>query len=358
MTKVLIVSLVGFDYEGITSVIYNYCSNMDRSGLELEFIVYDNTAEDFKRRFSKFGALRQTANRKKNFKQYLKDFNRLLAKGGYDVVHIHGNSGTMLIEAFLAKLHNVKKIIVHAHNTKCDHPMVNAVLTPVMKMTATNLLACSDAAGKWLYKKSKYTVLDNAIDTERFLFDEEKRKNCRREFSLTDEFLIGNIGNFFTERKNQTFLLDVFSKVIEKEPKARLLLAGDGKKIDEVRQKAQSMGIGDKVIFTGGRSDTENLYCAMDIFALPSLKEGLPVAMLEAQASGLTCLVSDSITREAKCTEKVFYKALEDGAEAWAAEILRLKDGCRSRTNADDEIRAKGFDITSSAAKLKEIYTS
>lgn len=162
--KVLIVSLVGLGYDGITTVIYNYCSNMDRTEIELNFISFSDTANEFDEKFSKLGELQKTANRKTDFIKYVKDLNGILKENDYDVIHIHGNSGTMAVEASFARTHGIKKIIVHSHNTQCDHPRLNLILAPIMKALATDCLACSDAAGKWLYGSKEFTVLNNAVD--------------------------------------------------------------------------------------------------------------------------------------------------------------------------------------------------
>lgn len=354
MKKILIVNTLGLHYEGITSVIYNFISNMDRTDMKIDFIAFDGMNPELKRDFEKLGEIRITPRRKKDVKGYIKALDKIL-DDGYDIIHIHGNSGTMAIETVLAKRHKVKKIITHCHNTTCSHPVVNKMLIPIMKSTATDFMSCSKASGKWLYGKSDYTVLNNAIKLDRFEFDEKVREECRKELGFGDEFIVGNIGHFH-EQKNHTFLVEIYAEFHRICPESKLLLVSDGPKLDEIKEKVKSLGISNSVIFAGRRSDPERMYQAMDLFLLPSLWEGLPVVMLEAQAAGLPLLVSDTVTQDAKCCDTTVYKSLGDGAQSWAKDIAAIKSRRKDRTNRRKDIAEHGFDILSEAGKLRDIY--
>ena len=354
MSKILIVNTIGLGFEGISSVIVNYISHMDRSGLAFDFIAQPDIREDFKKIIEPLGNVIIIPERKQNIRGYIAGLNHVL-KNRYDVIHIHGNSGTMAIEAFLAKVYHVKKIIVHSHNTECAHHMVNQILKPIMKSLSTDWLACSEAAGKWLYGSKKFTVLNNAIDLERFHFKQQVREECRAEFGLKNEFVIGHIGNFI-EQKNHGFLIEVFREFHKKNANSRLLLASDGPLMDEIQRKTVEYGLKDAVIFAGRRKGVERLYCAMDVFVFPSLWEGLPVVMLEAQAAGLPILVSNNITQEAKYTENVFYKDLGDGAESWSCKIEEIKELDMKRGEVKSMLGQCRFDIRNEAMRLRNIY--
>lgn len=353
--KVLMINIVGLNYEGITSVIYNYVSTMDRNGLELNFLGYHDMDEKLKRKFQDIGTIHYVHHRKKSTEAYIKDLNRVLS-GGYDVVHIHGNSGTMAIEAVLAKLHHVKKIIIHCHNTTCDHKYANEILKLPMKLCATDFMACSHAAGTWLYKKNAFLILNNAIHPESFRYDPDKRIFYRKKFGIDNEFVIGHSGRFH-QQKNHDFLIDVFAEYQKRDRRAKLLLLSNGPKLEEIRSKVKRLALEDSVIFAGRRSDANEIYSAMDLFLLPSLWEGLPLVMLEAQANGLPLLVSDVITKEAKCTRRTFYFGLEKGAAAWADRILEIRKQDYNRGDVvTEDIRDHGFDINYEADKLRKIY--
>ena len=357
MKKILIISLVGFGFDGITTVIYNYCSHMDRSAVLLSFVIFPDTEPDFIKKFSKLGTVELLPNRKEDFQSYLRGLNTLLQQKHYDGVHIHGNSGTMVFEVIMARLHGIQKIMVHAHNTNCDHPIISKVSVPVMKALSTDLLACSAEAGKWLYGNSPYMVLSNAIDVEKYHFDEEIRKACRQEFGVGDSYLIGHVGKF-VEAKNHAFLLEVFREYLTIDPQSKLLLVSDESKQTEIREKARALSVENSVLLTYGRTDIQCIYNAMDLFVLPSLHEGLPLVMLEGQASGLPMLVSDSVTQEAKCSDSVIYKPLADGVTSWAKAIATIKSNNRIRKNNVNSIKERGFDIDNEAARLLSIYKS
>lgn len=358
MKKVLIVSLVGLGYEGITSVIYNYCSNMDTNGLELNFVSFDDATDEINRKFSKLGKLHKIANRKTNFIKYTKNLNNILKKDRYDVVHIHGNSGTMAIEAFFAKLHGIKKIIVHSHNTQCDHPHLNLILAPIMRNMATDYLACSDASGKWLYGNKKFTVVNNAIDTERFRFNQQTRDECRKEFGLTDEFVIGHVG-VFTEQKNHDFLIDIFNKYNKIYSNSKLVLISDGPKLEKIKEKVADYGLSGSVIFAGRRNDVERLYLAMDLFVFPSKWEGLPLTLIEAQTSGLYCLASEKVSKNSDLTGNIMYLPI-DNALLWKDAINKIYNNESERGQLSEmnirKISLKGYDIKTEAKKLRELY--
>ena len=359
MKTVLVINTIGFGFEGISSVIVNYLSHMNKQGLAFTFIAQPSIADEFKTLLASLGTVLVLLDRKQDTAGYINGLNGILKEKKFDVIHIHGNSGTMAIEALLARVHHVRKVIVHAHNTHCDHPVINRVLTPVMKSLSTDLLACSAGAGKFLYGKG-FAILNNAIDMQRFCFQQQARDACRKELGLVDDdFVIGHVG-YFMAVKNQSFLIEVFSEYHKTNPNTRLLLVGTGADVEKIRQKARDCGISDAVIFAGRRGDVERLYCAMDIFVFPSIWEGLPLTLVEAQASGLPCLVSSHVTRDVACTETVIYKDLSDGAESWAETIEKLKSDTvlRNRNSIADALKNRGFDIMTEAAKLRNIYDS
>ena len=358
MKKILVINTVGFQYEGITSVILNYIGNMNRKGMDFTFPVYENTPRKLKEKLGALGATVTVPERKRDIVGYIVCLYRILGEG-YDVLHVHGNSGTMLIETALAKLQGVKKIIVHTHSTNTNHPLANMVMQYPMRYIAEERLACSKAAGEWLYGNQKYTVLDNAIDLEKYRFDPQKREKYRKEFGVKEEeFLIGHIGHF-TLQKNHLFLLNVFKAYHSMNPKSKLLLIGDGPDQQKVKKTAKDLGIWDQVVFAGRRSDAAYIYSAMDLFLLPSRWEGLPMVMIEAQANGLPMLVSDVITKDAGCTECVFWESLSTGTDAWAEEIRKIAALPYARTDdLTNSIRACGFDIHKKADTLRNIYMS
>lgn len=356
MKKILISPTLGLDLEGITSVIYNYTKAMDRSGMELYFLTYGDLKPAVRERFEPLGQILFVSDRKKSTKAYLKDYWALLKAHSFDVVHINGNSGTMILEVLMARLCGVKNVMVHAHSTRTNHPLINAVLKYPMMWLSRECIACSEASGKWLYGNYPYTLLNNAIALDNFRFREDLRQQYREEFGIQNEFLIGHIGHF-SEPKNHFFLIDVFAEFHKLEPASKLLLISDGPRYEQVKEKVAGLGLQDAVIFAGRRSDVAGIYSAMDLFILPSCWEGLPLVIVEAQMNGLPVLISDVVTKAAKCTDRLYYKPLDHGEVSWAQTLRELQQQTFDRsTDFRSAIAARGFDIQAEADKLRKMY--
>ena len=356
MKRILIVPTLGLGLEGITTVIYNYIHAMDRQDLQLHFLTYGNLQPVLRDRFSALGTINFVSDRKQSTAAYVKDYIRLLREQRFDVVHIHGNSGTMAIETVLAKLCGVPRVLIHTHSTKTDHPMVNAILKYPMMLFADERIACARGSGAWLYGSWKHTVLNNAIDLGRFSYDPACRAECREEFGIRNEFLVGHIGHFSTP-KNHFFLIDIFAAFHKRKPDAKLLLAGDGPDFDAVVEKVRQLQLQDSVIFTGRRSDVERLYQAFDVFLMPSRWEGLPLVLLEAQTAGLPVVASDRITKDVQCAPDFWYLSIEEDPKVWAEKLREVSEKKVDRTaDTAQLLREHGFDIRTEAGRLLELY--
>lgn len=356
MKNVLIINLVGMGLDGITSVILNYANQINRDGLQLTFTRFGDTPKTLREEFGVLGTVYDLPHRKENTFAYLHALREVLKSNHYDAVHIHGNSGTMMIEASLARMLGIKKIIVHCHSTSCNHPILNKFMVPVMKAMATDLVACSQQSGKWLYREAPFVVFNNAIDLGKYHYCEKIRQETRNELKISNQLLIGHIGHF-TETKNQAFLLECFEKVHKSIPASKLLLVSDGPLFDAVKQKVQTLELEDAVIFAGRREDCEKLYQAMDLFVLPSKWEGLPLVTLEAQAASLPALVSKAVPPEAGCTSLIEWLDLKHGPERWAERMIQMLEKHHDRhVSTEKEIAAAGFDIRREAEKMRKLY--
>lgn len=283
----------------------------------------------------------------------------------YDIIHINsGRISTQALGLLAARLRGVEVRIAHSHNGAVKAGFLKrcmqAALRRVAVANATRFAACSRAAAEWLFgaEQAEHAVIArNGINTQTFAFQEEARDACRRDFHLDGCFVIGHVGRF-VEQKNHRFLIKVFKRVAERDPTARLLLIGEGGLERESRALAGRYGLTGKILFAGITETVERDMCAMDVFVLPSLFEGAPVVIVEAQASGLPCIVSDAVTEETKLTDLVEFLPLEAGAEAWADKILqcRMKKAQVSREDAWLEIRRAGYDISDTAQAVYELY--
>lgn len=224
---------------------------------------------------------------------------------------------------------------------------------------ATDFWACSKEAGEWFYSKqimqgANYKEIKNAIDISQYKYDEDIRIAYRKKYGVEDKFVIGNVGRLQFQ-KNQLFLLDIFASVLKKKPEAILWMIGQGEDEDKIREKIQKLNLGTAVKMLGVRNDVPNLLQAMDVFVFPSVFEGLGIALLEAQATGLTCIASkDVIPEEVKVTPQLQFVSLEESAEVWADRILNA-EYCEKRDTLFQLAMKAGYDINTEVGRLETL---
>lgn len=257
----------------------------------------------------------------------------------------------------VAKECGVPVRIAHSHNSNQDKNLKYLIKLHYMKKIpafATALFACGKDAGDWMFGGKQYHVMANAVEVKRYQYKPSVAEKIRNEWNISDELLVGHVGRF-NPQKNHTFLIDIFYEVQKINPSARLLLVGDGDGKKEIQEKARKLGIADHIIFADVRTDVEEQMQAMDVFVFPSLYEGLPVTMVEAQAAGLPCIISDQIPEECIITTNlVTTQKLTDSPKIWAEHILgRAKN---TRTDHYDEIKSHGYDIEEAAKWLQNYY--
>lgn len=280
----------------------------------------------------------------------------------FRVVQGHMTS-TAAIYLPIAKRFGVPVTVAHARNAgvvKGPKGIATRLFRRGLADKADVLFACSKLAGEDVFGKKamedgRVKIIHNAIDVKRFAFDERKRQETRDALGIADKLVLGHVGRF-DYQKNHPYLLEVFAAVCKERPDAALLLLGDGADRSVMEERCRELGIADRVKFLGNRKDAERFYQAMDVFLLPSFFEGLPGVLVEAQAAGLKCIVSDTVTREAQATDLVTYLSIEDAPEVWAQEILRQSDYVRRDTAGD--LRTEGFDVRSQAESYRKFYLS
>lgn len=299
-------------------------------------------------------------------KQFNEEFRRILLQGHYDVVHLHTKQWKSFNVERIAKEVGVKKIIVHAHNAGIDtldagkrqkeeiqHYRVREKLT---EDVATNYWACSKAAATFLFgdkiPTDRIKIMNNAIDILKFGYDEKIRLQYRKEMKIEDKFVLGNIGRLAFS-KNQEFIINMFAKIYRDYEDVELFIVGDGELKAQLKKQCDRLGIEDHVHFLGKRKDTSKLYQMMDLFLFPSNMEGLGLSLIEAQASGIKCICSDAVPKEAVVTENVSVLPLE--IDEWIKCIERLSN-YSERKNMYQEIRDAGYDIKEQIKAIEEEY--
>lgn len=346
------------DRGGLESMLMNYYRHIDREKIQFDFLVHRQERAAFDDEIEALGGRIYRLPRLVPWsKSYLSALNHFFDEHtGYKVVHVHQDClSSVILKA--AKQHDVPVRIAHSHSANQDKNLKYPIKLWYKRSIpeyATNLFACGKDAGDWMFGGASYQIINNAIDVAAYTYGSTKRQKMRRQLGLENEFTIGHVGRF-NQPKNHPFLLDIFAALLKKEPNAALLLVGGGEGMPKIQAKAQELGIAERVRFLGVRSDVADLMQAMDVFVFPSLYEGLPVTMVEAQASGLPCIISDKVPPECILTEGlVNIMPLSVRPEAWAEKILTMR--AVPRTDRREEIAAHGFDISTEAVKLQEFY--
>lgn len=274
----------------------------------------------------------------------------------YDYVHLQTGATSEVLYVFPYCLFYHFKVISHSHNGNGYNRGINAAFRPIVNMISKKRLACSMVAADWLFGKKGCTaqIINNGIDTTKFIFSEENRNLIRIQYGIEKELVVGHIGRF-SEQKNHLFMLDIFNEVVKSFPTAKLMLVGEGERHNEVQNNVRKLGLEENVLFCGKQLDTAAYYSAFDVFLMPSLYEGLPIVGIEAQASGLPCVFSSTISKQICITENASIMSLEQDAKKWAANILETR-ATDNRSEYCKRMSEKGYDIHKTTEILEKVY--
>lgn len=340
---------------------------LDRDKVQFDFLVHTGKEGQYSEEIRRLGGRIYSVPRFRllNLLSYKKALRKFFREH-HEFAAVHGHmTSTASIYLPVAKKAGIPVTIAHARSAGVSpgpKGLATRMLRYPLKYRADYCFTCSAEAAeavygrKWVEKGNVWTI-PNAIDPQRFVFDAAVRAQVREELGLKDQFVIGHVGRFGF-MKNHTFLVDIFAELCKMRDDAVLVLIGKGELEGQIREKAGSMGLSDKVFFLGNRFDVERYYQAFDYFVFPSTFEGLPGSVVEAQASGLCCLVSDKVTREAALTGLVTYKSIGEPAANWAGEIMRNAKAALERKDMRAAIAAKGFDVRGQAAAMEAFYIS
>ena len=343
---------------GLETMLMNYYRHIDHSKVQFDFLTHRDFEADYDKEILSLGGqifhLSKLNPISSSYKKELDEF--FNSHQEYKVVHSHLDcmSGILLKEA--RKCH-IPYRIAHAHSsnqTKDIKYPLKLIFKRNITKNANYLFACGEQAGKWMFNTDNFKVLNNAIDAKAYSFNSIFRESIRKEFHIpNDSFVVGHVGRFMNP-KNHTFIVDIFNQFHKDHPNSYLMLVGEGELKTSIQDKVKALGLEDNVIFTGLRSDVNELLQAMDVFLFPSLYEGLPVSIIEAQSAGLPCLISDKVPIECKKTDLVYQLNLEDSGNVWSDKIYELSHITRRDTY--EEIKKSGFDIVENAKWLENFY--
>lgn len=343
---------------GLETMLMNYYRHIDRSKVQFDFLVHRDMKADYDDEIESLGGkiyrLPRLVPWSATYNKALGDF--FSAHPEYRIVHVHQDClSSIILKA--AENHGVPVRIAHSHCSSQDKNIkypIKLFYQRQIPQYATALLACGQDAGEWMFRGADFRILNNAIDAAAYCYDLQIREAKRSEFGIAGgSFVVGHIGRF-SPQKNHIGLLKIFAAIHNREPNSVLMLVGDGNLRGAIEKQIVELRLADAVVMTGVRSDVPDLLQAMDVFAFPSNYEGLPVTMVEAQASGLPCFISDKVPIECKITDLVTQIPLAATPEVWAENILAARGQPHRDTYA--EIAQSGFDIRENAAWLQNFY--
>lgn len=343
-------------------MLMNYYRQMDRSKIQFDFLVHRSERGHYDQEIMDLGGriFRMPQIKPGNYSLYFKRLDQFfMDHPRYQVVHSHINENSSFVLK-AAKKAGIACRITHSHLSDLGIDIklpFRLYARLAMKDNPSSYFACSKKAGEWLFGKrisstGKVVVLNNAVDVKQFAFNSAIRDEIRAELAAEDRLVIGHIGRF-NQQKNHDFLIDVFKAVHEREPSSLLVLAGEGHLQPLIEAKINRLGLSEHVRLLGVRNDVSNLLQGIDIFLFPSLFEGLPVVLVEAQAAGLSCVVSDTITSETDITGRLQFISLKQKADYWAEQIMSTP---REHADTSDSLRIKGYDTTTMAQWLSDYY--
>lgn len=359
MRKILFINTVPTDRNGITNVIFNYLSSDLGKYYQLDYLSINDIPDAYLDTINKSGGTSFVVSRSlKHVVGYINGLRRIIKDNHYEAVHIHGNSHTVVIELVAAYLSNCKVRIVHAHSTSSSSHLLHLVLTPLFNLLCTNRIACGNEAGKWMFGSHEYEVINNGINTSHFSFCEKSRNEIRNELKWDEKVVLAHVGEF-SVNKNQVFLVELLKNLLCDNDSYRLLLIGEGEQRDVVNKKVNEYGLTGKVLFTGKIPNVSEYLNACDLILMPSFYEGFPVTLVEQQANGLKCVISETISKDVNITGNVAF--VPSSVDKWVDLIKSLsvdsdkERQSRSRSSIDI-LKVQGYDFSSSSEKLKQIY--
>ena len=349
---------------GVESVIMNYYENIDRSKIQFTFICDEDSTDIPYEKIEKLGGKVIIVPPYQKVFKYIKKLKEVFKEKNCKIVHSNINT-LSVFPLYAAKKAGVPIRIAHSHSTsnkkEWKKNLIKNILRLFSKENANEYLACSRYAGIYLFgkrmvEKDQVKIINNAIDLNKYKFNNEIRNKLRNELNISnDTLVIGHIGRF-VEQKNHDFLIDVFNEIHKENKDTILLLIGQGPLKEKIKIKVKELGLDKSVRFLGQVDNASDYYNAMDVFVLPSLYEGLPVVGVEAQANGLKCYLSTDMTKETKVLEKTEFVSLKLNAKEWSKKILKGLDKNKREEDTEKEMTEKGFNIKKESKKLEKIY--
>lgn len=339
---------------GIESFVMNYYRFIDKKKVQFDFLTSVDEEGYFDEEIRSLGGrVFHAYPFKKNPIRNYQDIARIVRENSYQIVHRHTGSAFGYYDLRAAKSGGATTLILHSHASSAGKQVLHRFSKIFLKIDCIKY-ACSKDAADFLFGNDvkDVSIINNAINAEKFRFSAKERERIRGQFGLTDEIVLGHVGAFYAV-KNHSFIVDIFSELAKKNDKYVLWFVGDGELRNQIEVKVKSLGLEEKVCFWGNRNDVSNLLQAMDLFILPSFHEGFNIAAIEAQCAGLQCLVASQCAGLPCFT----FIPLDAGVTCWAQKIMEVGIS-KDRDKGYEVIKQAQFDIHDAAKELERKYLS
>lgn len=349
---------------GIETFLMNIYRNIDRTKIQFDFVVRKQIEGDYDKEIKRLGGnIYYIPSRRDCLYHNKKKWNEFYKNHPeYETVHYHVSSLSDIIPIVTAKKNHIKNVIVHAHSTRelgSIHTILHDYHKKLLGKYCKTVYACSDKAAEFMYNPEllkKAIYLKNGINIKDYTFSQDIRNKIRKEYNISeDTIVIGHVGRF-EYPKNHTFLIDIFKQLNDTKKNTLLMLVGGGKLEQEIKGKVKSLGLEEKVLFLGVREDVNALLMAMDILVFPSLYEGLPVSLVEAQATGLKCFISSTISKQVDITGLIKFLDLSIPPKEWSMQIE--KEYPYVRQDVSSKIIDNGYAIQETVKILEKVYNT
>ena len=345
---------------GTQALLMNIYRKIDRTKVQFDFLVVYKEKQFYDDEIEKMGGhvYKLSFREDLNLPKFQKDLAGFFAQHHeYKIVHCHAYTiGYFCLKA--AKKAGIPVRIAHSHSNAAVHDVklpLKLIMQKLFTIYSTDLFACSEEAGKFAFKGKKFGIVQNAIDSQKFIADANIREKIRKALRVESKFVVGHVGRMQPE-KNHDFLIDVFAEIKKKKSDAELILVGTGPLEEKVKSKVAEKGLSDCVHFLGNRKDMNRIYQAMDVFVFPSLFEGLGIVAIEAQAAGVPIVCSEGLPPETDITPIYRKLLLSDGAEKWANAALEMAQNLKAHTNMQQYVIDAGFDMDATAKYMESYY--
>lgn len=364
MIRILHVT-TSMDFGGAETFIMNIYRKIDRSKIQFDFLVQSYDKFDYSDEIEKLGGkIYVVEGRRKGIIKNRKALDLFFSiHSYYNSVHLHTNCLSYIEPLIYAKKYKINNLIVHGHSTNINgnplHRIIHKANQLFLKNYSTKHVACSVEVAKWMFgnkvvDSNNYEIINNGIDIQKFKFNTSDRNRYRDEFELNNKIVVGHVGRFM-DVKNHKYIIEILNELRNIDSKVSLLLIGDGPLRLSIEKQVQGFGLEEYVYFLGKREDVNRILNAMDVFVFPSLYEGLPLTLVEAQASGLPCIVSDRISDEVILTERILKMPIEDSPIEWAKKIVEYS-AISERENKYEAIIDGGYDSGNALSKVLNLY--